>query len=579
MTATGNKPSKPVPISRHIQIHIHSVDLAFPVNPPSKPSRAYVRVRITGRKGGTKTGLYLGQIHLASWQADLPPLALEDASEMTFDLRHRPLKVGSSQIAETSSYSLSQLLQMQGTGADFSLPLCAKQSGSAKLGTLRVAVRVLSSVDAAKISLDSAQNSLSVFLPKTISAKHAARYRAGYQALAPICGILDIVGAFVTFSPEPITCTVIGIVRGAAKSVKEQIEQDEAVLTLIKKIDHIYFMVAGTAQLNAGRRDPVDKDMEAALIELVTALGDCTKFMLSFCKSSFLRRVSRTGKKTKELEELKERMHKTSDDLHRLLQLDMLRANAKLAELVEKTYADVELEKLARVEMDTHHRPKCTSAAHATTLETVKLWATSPLPDGDSKNIYWLRGSKSAAAVITSLWYDLHEDQLLGNFFFRKRRKGLPRRDPALLVQTLAAQLGDSRDSDALKLLMAQSLKDNPSVLKESVEEQFEQLLVQPLVAYASDRSVVFLFDKYGFGPERRQPAEEEDSAEREMMKRVLRLLVQGSARFPPNVRLVIGGRDDEDLSDVMEGCVRVVELEMPPEEVELESTKQRNVW
>jgi hypothetical protein len=65
--------------------------------------------------------------------------------------------------------------------------------------------------------------------------------------------------------------------------------------------------------------------------------------------------------------------------------------------------ADAELEKLAHVEMDTHHRPKCTSAAHATTLETVELWATSPLPDGDSKIIYWLRGSKSAAAVITSL--------------------------------------------------------------------------------------------------------------------------------------------------------------------------------
>jgi hypothetical protein len=87
---------------------------------------------------------------------------------------------------------------------DFSLPLCAKQSGSAKLGTLRLAVRVLSSVDAAKISLDSAQNSHNVFLPKTISAKHAARYRAGYQALAPICGILDIVGAFVTFSVRAI---------------------------------------------------------------------------------------------------------------------------------------------------------------------------------------------------------------------------------------------------------------------------------------------------------------------------------------------------------------------------------------
>jgi hypothetical protein len=62
-----------------------------------------------------------------------------------------------------------------------------------------VTVRALSSLEAAKLSLDSAESSMNEFgkNSKTLSAKHAARYKAGYDVLKSICGILDIVGPFI----------------------------------------------------------------------------------------------------------------------------------------------------------------------------------------------------------------------------------------------------------------------------------------------------------------------------------------------------------------------------------------------
>jgi hypothetical protein len=60
------------------------------------------------------------------------------------------------------------------------------------------------------------------------------------------------------------------------------------VLALIKKIEHIYHMVAGATALQS--EDRTSAVLEQAIRELVAALGDCTKFMFAFCKSSFLGR-------------------------------------------------------------------------------------------------------------------------------------------------------------------------------------------------------------------------------------------------------------------------------------------------
>ncbi|KAF7325286.1 WD40 repeat-like protein [Mycena venus] len=521
MNADGNH--RPMSISKHVQFHIYSVHSNSSLNSASKVPRAYVRVRIADRNDSLKTGLHLGPIDRACWQESLAPLVLKDLSRVTFELRHRPAwKPRSSQIAETRSYSLSKLLEMQGAEKDIFLPLCANQdqssAGAVEIGSLRVSVRALSSLEATKLFLLSAENSVNDLRR---SSKTAARYKAGCEALNPICGILDIVGPLIAFSPEPICTAVVGVVRGAAKSVKEQIEQDADVLALIKTIEDIYCMVAGTTELHT-ERECMSVALEHTLRELVTALGDCTRFMLAFCKSSFLGRVARTAEKAKELKELHAGWHSQ---------------RKKLSRDVEMIAADVALDHLACVHMSTDGRPQCTDGAHAATLAAIKLWLTG------------------AAPIVTTLFLDcLDAHHLVGNFFFEKDQ---PKRDPALLIQTLAAQLASSHDADALKIAIAQRIQADENIMNRCLEEQFEQLLLMPLLAQVPARPIMLLVDGLEWcGTGKGQ----EESAEQDMLKRVLRVLVEGSAHFPPSVRLLISGWQDQSVL-LLENCDRVENL------------------
>ncbi|KAF7362429.1 WD40 repeat-like protein [Mycena venus] len=435
---------------------------------------------------------------------------------------------------------------MQGAEKDIFLPLCANQdqssAGAVEIGSLRVSVRALSSLEATKLFLLSAENSVNDLRR---SSKTAARYKAGYEALNPICGILDIVGPLIAFSPEPICTAVVGV------SVKEQIEQDADVLALIKTIEDIYCMVAGTTELHT-ERECMSVALEHTLRELVTTLGDCTRFMLAFCKSSFLG-VARTAEKAKELKELHAGLAKTSENLERTLLLEMALSAKKLSRDVEMIAADVALDHLACVHMSTDGRPQCTDAAHAATLAAIKLWLTSPLNNG--KNICWLRDGKSAAPVVTTLFLDcLDAHHLVGNFFFEKDQ---PKRDPALLIQTLAAQLASSYDADALKIAIAQRIQADKNIVNRCLEEQFEQLLLMPLLAQVPARPIMLLVDGLEWcGTGKGQ----EESVMQDMLKRVLRVLVEGSAHFPPNVRLLISGWQDQSVL-VLEGCDRVENL------------------
>ncbi|KAJ6593254.1 hypothetical protein B0H19DRAFT_15809 [Mycena capillaripes] len=455
----------------------------------------------------------------------------------------------------------------------------SKSCPNLDIGTLTLAVRVLSFLEVAQLSLYSAENSVSEFIhnSKKLSSTQAERQRAGYETLKPICAILDIVGPLVMFSPEPICAAVIGIIRSATKSVLEQIEQDADVLALIKQIEHIYFLVAGTAGLKSQRTDIVLKD---ALRELVIVLEDCTQFLVTFCKSSFLGRLARTPQQARQLKVLQARVANTAAVLNRALLLKTALSTEKVARDLDKYEANMMLERLGNVVMSTDARPRCTDGAHATILASVKAWATAPLQPG--KNIFWLRGPEShdKRAVVTTLFEEfLTTRHLGGNFFFEEDR----RRNPALVMQTLAWQL--TCYHAPLRFDIAHRIKENKSVLEGRLEDQFEELLLQPLLYHSPDRPVVFMLDGLEWcGKERGKGMGKEDfldglqwrgigerkesedisaSVERAMLEKVLRVLVEGSACFPPNARLLISSGEYETVLELLGDCNRVVELEM----------------
>ncbi|KAJ7496700.1 hypothetical protein FB451DRAFT_1456187, partial [Mycena latifolia] len=449
---------------------------------------------IADRKDHLKTGVHL--LH-TSWQENLAPLALKDTSPVTFELRYRPAwwKTGSVQLAATTSYPLSELLEMQGSVKSAALPLYTAQTAaepSVPMGALTVHVHALSSLEAAKLSLDSAQNSVREFnkRSKTLSRKQAARYSAGYDALRPICGILDIVGPLIAFSPEPICAAVVGVVRGAAKSVKEQIEQDADVLALMETIKRIFDMVVDTVPLHEYMKNKDNPILEAALTDLVTALGDCTQFMSSFCKSTFLGRVARTPEKAKELEGLQYRLTKSREDLHRAVLLEMIKSNERSVCMTNEIATTQALAHLHCVSMLSPNLRQCTDGAHTAPLAHVTAWATSPLSNG--KNVFWLRGpadcGKSAVAV--SLLDAIRDAKQLGGYFFFEEKQT---RDPSLILQTFAAQLAERDPTGPRALAIAGRIRADPRVVLTWLELQFAQLLLEPLQAHPPAQPLVFI--------------------------------------------------------------------------------------
>ncbi|KAJ7108436.1 hypothetical protein C8R43DRAFT_187314 [Mycena crocata] len=547
----------PKSVSEYILFHIDTVALIY----PSNVARASARVRIDDQRDHLKTSLNVVHGNPIAWKENLAPIPLTPTSQITFELKHTPSRWKGWELAVTETRPLSSLLKIQGGVPNIILPLCSlrKSELGVKIGTITLTIRQLSPAEAVKIVLNIASITVHEFTinSKGFSTKHAARYQAGYEALKPICGILDIVGPIIAFSPEPICGAVISIVRGAAKSVKDQIEQDAEVLGLLKTIEHIYALVLGISDLRAQHANALS---EAALLALMRTVGECTQFMQSFCKSTFLGRVARNPEKTKELESIQARLTQARQNLQTAMTLETTHTFTRVERTINKIGVEEVLERLVRIDMSAMcGMERCTNGAYSATLAQITSWVTSPLQDG--KNVLWLRGSAGSGKtrVLNTLFDTFsHAHQIGGNFFFFEKDR--TPKDPAYMVQTFAAQLG------ALHPLLghdiAHHINKPPGLLLCSIEEQFTGLLLEPLLAHAYVGPLVFLVGGLEWcghiGDEPIKPR-----AEQEVLQEVLRVLVQGSSRFPPNVRLLISSRESASIRELLGGSERVVELEL----------------
>ncbi|KAJ7736847.1 hypothetical protein B0H16DRAFT_1730592 [Mycena metata] len=566
MTVVISQRSKPASPSRYIRFHIDSVNLTSPVRPATQNARAYVRVRIVNRNDRVETGTHLGHPHLACWKEDLAVLILEQTSQVTFQLKqHSAWKASSSQIAVTDAYPLSHLFEMQcKTGSLTSyiaIPLHRKQSKfdatKCEVGTIRVIVSALSAVEVANLSLEGAVQSVNQFKKSTLSIKRASQYRAGDAILEPILGILDIVTSFLALSPEPISSAVIGLAHGVAKTVKTQIAQDADVISLPKTIQDIH-------------------PLNMALGDLVLALKDCTDFMIKFCKSRFLGRVVRNPEKAQQLKELQRRLTKMAQNVQQTLLLDIALKQAGLGIEWDHLRTKQLMARLTRIEMSVPTQPKGNDGQHLVTLTSIRSWATSPLQDG--KNVLWLRSptesSESVAQIVATLFHEFKlAHQLRGSVFFSSSSS--PRDSDDRFLQLikggnnfphyrLPKALASDLEYPPIREDIARRLEENPYIEHRRLEDQFEQLVLQPLLAHAPApaRPILFLldgFDRHGTGQE-----EDEMCAECDAFEDVLRVLIEGWVRCPHNVRLLISSAECEPLRKLLGGCQNVLGLEVP---------------
>ena len=184
----------------------------------------------------------------------------------------------------------------------------------------------------------------------------------------------------------------------------------------------------------------------------------------------------------------------------------------------------------------------CLPGTRLDILQLIANWVLVQNPSHEGCNVFWLYGpagsGKSTLATTVANRYCAGPEQL-GAFLFLDRTSA-ERRDPTIVVRTLAYQLGRSDSRVGAAILKA--IEENPDITGSPLRYQFLKLLIEPLNALdGSERPVVLVLDALD---------ECDNSEER---KQLFEVLANDTAKLPSIVRFFITGRTEYDIVTAFE--------------------------
>ncbi|KAH8094885.1 hypothetical protein BXZ70DRAFT_342225 [Cristinia sonorae] len=346
----------------------------------------------------------------------------------------------------------------------------------------------------------------------------------------------------VPYPTIALTCTIVS---SLLMGLREQIARDTKTTELLKEIAEVYHFVDDLT-------DPkVVNALRYILVRILKQTIDSALFLQEYYGFGFiggcaLRQQADASKKLKAHLECFKAFHRAFRRNVTVTDRFPMTSSFSSCEIddMKMLVRDQYISKLNPVEMDTAHRSVCQPHQSLDVLQDIARWAVD---SSDKKNVYWLSGEeKSGKSTLATTVADFFRDiSRLGAFVFFEAASS-SRNNPTMLFRTITSQLSSYRPS--IGEVIAQAIKETPSIGQAGLAQQFSELILRPLLqeSLRHEGPLVIIID----GLNECRPMTSRAT--------LLSTLAKELVNLPSFVRIVITSRPDEEICSVFEGCRNV---------------------
>ncbi|KAH7886378.1 hypothetical protein F5I97DRAFT_1270746 [Phlebopus sp. FC_14] len=480
-------------------------------------SRCFVQINVDGSPSAAKTGSTKRPGHF-EW-GDRLSLPARSETILRFELK-RKILLRQPQLLASAEAPVSELLNRTGSGQGCNIPLQLKPLPSKHVTR-----------DSSKGSADW---HLIICLHADGDLVEEMKYTTdGFaECFAEIATKLEVfiqIGDAVA-QIHPYINVAWKTVTSFYSIIKGQVDRDSRLRDLVSLMRDCYGFVENVKAFP--EKMPV---LEEIVHRLLSQTVECTMFIRECSGHGFGERLMHSAWMDRQINFFTQSFTLLRQSLDSGVSMQTTFVCFRIDESVKQLVSAQNLMKLSPADMDDALRSECLPETRMDIITKIFEWAATPVI---KNNVFWLRGFPGAgkSTIATSVANIFRNLRRLGSFVFFTRGVAA-RNDPALLIRTLAYQLGefDHRISNAISKV----IEDTPSIKQAPLRWQFQKLLVEPFTAMEHclrEGPILIVIDALD---ECGRPGARDE---------LLRVLASESFRLPPTLRIFITSRAERDI-------------------------------